>query len=313
MHATNSRTAWVSDWRNWPQGELERQYDARATVPDIAQELQAYREASAPMYQLTPCWRDVAYGSGPDETLDLFPVAGQPHAPLLVFIHGGYWRALHSQDSVFMAKQFTTHGVAVAALNYTLAPHAMLAHIIDQCQRAVAWLLKDASPYGATPQRAVLSGSSAGAHLAAMLLAPGWQAEHGVAPNALRGGVLLSGLYDLEPVQRCVPNTWLNLSVAQAQALSPQRHLPHPQVPLHVAVAEHDTDEFKRQSRDYAAACRAQGNAVTWQEAQERNHFNIVLDWMDAQSDLFVNTLDLLGFQRRHIASTISETSPKTS
>jgi arylformamidase len=303
----------VSDWRNWPQGELERQYDARATVPDIAQELQAYREASAPMYQLTPCWRDVAYGSGPDETLDLFPVAGQPHAPLLVFIHGGYWRALHSQDSVFMAKQFTTHGVAVAALNYTLAPHAMLAHIIDQCQRAVAWLLKDASPYGATPQRAVLSGSSAGAHLAAMLLAPGWQAEHGVAPNALRGGVLLSGLYDLEPVQRCVPNTWLNLSVAQAQALSPQRHLPHPQVPLHVAVAEHDTDEFKRQSRDYAAACRAQGNAVTWQEAQERNHFNIVLDWMDAQSDLFVNTLDLLGFQRRHIASTISETSPKTS
>jgi len=303
----------VSDWRNWPQGELERQYDARATVPDIAQELQAYREASAPMYQLTPCWRDVAYGSGPDETLDLFPVAGQPHAPLLVFIHGGYWRALHSQDSVFMAKQFTTHGVAVAALNYTLAPHAMLAHIIDQCQRAVAWLLKDASPYGATPQRAVLSGSSAGAHLAAMLLAPGWQAEHGVAHNALRGGVLLSGLYDLEPVQRCVPNTWLNLSVAQAQALSPQRHLPHPQVPLHVAVAEHDTDEFKRQSRDYAAACRAQGNAVTWQEAQERNHFNIVLDWMDAQSDLFVNTLDLLGFQRRHIASTISETSPKTS
>ena len=313
MHATNSRTAWVSDWRNWPQGELERQYDARATVPDIAQELQAYREASAPMYQLTPCWRDVAYGSGPDETLDLFPVAGQPHAPLLVFIHGGYWRALHSQDSVFMAKQFTTHGVAVAALNYTLAPHAMLAHIIDQCQRAVAWLLKDASPYGATPQRAVLSGSSAGAHLAAMLLAPGWQAEHGVAPNALRGGVLLSGLYDLEPVQRCVPNTWLNLSVAQAQALSPQRHLPHPQVPLHVAVAEHDTDEFKRQSRDYAAACRAQGNAVTWQEAQERNHFNIVLDWMDAQSDLFVNTLDLLGSQRRHIASTISETSSKTS
>ena len=303
----------MSDWRNWPQGELERQYDARATVPDIAQELQAYREASAPMYQLTPCWRDVAYGSGPDETLDLFPVAGQPHAPLLVFIHGGYWRALHSQDSVFMAKQFTTHGVAVAALNYTLAPHAMLAHIIDQCQRAVAWLLKDASPYGATPQRAVLSGSSAGAHLAAMLLAPGWQAEHGVAPNALRGGVLLSGLYDLEPVQRCVPNTWLNLSVAQAQALSPQRHLPHPQVPLHVAVAEHDTDEFKRQSRDYAAACRAQGNAVTWQEAQERNHFNIVLDWMDAQSDLFVNTLDLLGSQRRHIASTISETSSKTS
>ncbi len=284
----------MSDWRSWPQAELERQYDARATVPDIAVELIAYRDASSPMYQLTPCWRDVAYGNGPDETLDLFPVAGQPNAPLLVFIHGGYWRALHSQDSVFMAQQFTAHGVAVAALNYTLAPHATLAHIVGQCQRAVAWLLKDAAAYGIAPQRTVLCGSSAGAHLAALLLTPDWQAEHGVAPNALCGGVLLSGLYDLEPVQRCVPNTWLNLSVAQAQDLSPLHQLPKPQVPLYVAVAEHDTDEFKRQSRDYAAACGAQGNAVTWHEALARNHFNIVLDWMDAKSDLFVNTMGLM-------------------
>ena len=246
------------------------------------------------MYQLTPCVRDVAYGRGPDETLDLFPVAGQPNAPLLVFIHGGYWRALHSQDSVFMAQQFTAHGVAVASINYTLAPQATLAHIVDQCQRAVAWLLKDAAPHGVAPQRTVLSGSSAGAHLAAMLLAPDWQAEHGLAPHALCGGVLLSGLYDLEPVQRCVPNTWLKLSDADTLALSPMHHLPHPQVPLHVAVAEHDTDEFKRQSHDYAAACRAQGNAVTWHEAPQRNHFNIVLDWMDVQSALFQATIGLI-------------------
>lgn len=284
----------MSDWRSWPQAELERQYDARATVPDIARELQAYRDASAPMYQLTPCWRDVAYGSWPDETLDLFPVAGQPNAPLLVFIHGGYWRALTSQDSVFMAQQFTAQGVAVAAINYTLAPQATLAHIVGQCQRAVGWLLKDATAYGVAPQRTVLSGSSAGAHLAAMLLAPAWHAEHGLAPNALGGGVLLSGLYDLEPVQRCVPNTWLNLSVAQVQALSPMHHLPDPHLPLYVAVAEHDTDEFKRQSRHYAAACRAHGNPVTWHEAPERNHFNIVLDWMDAQSDLFQATMNLI-------------------
>jgi len=285
----------VSDWRNWPQAELERQYDARGTVPDIAAELLAYRATSAPMYKLKPCWRDVAYGPGADETLDLFPVPGQAHAPLLVFIHGGYWRALHSQDSVFMAQRFRSHGIAVAALNYTLAPAATLAHIVHQCQRAVAWLLKDAAPYGVAPARTVLAGSSAGAHLAALLLAPGWQADHGVAPNALHGGVLLSGLYDLTPVQRCVPNTWLNLSVAQAQALSPQNHLPDPRVPLYVAVAEHDTDEFKRQSRDYAAACRAQGNPVTWHEAAQRNHFNIVLDWMDGTSDLFQASLKLIG------------------
>jgi arylformamidase len=284
----------VSDWRTWPQAELERQYDARGTVPDIAVELKAYRDTSTPMYALTPCWRDVAYGNGPDETVDLFPVAGHPDAPLLVFIHGGYWRALHSQDSVFMAQQFTAHGVAVAAINYTLAPQATLAHIVAQCQRAVAWLLKDAAPHGIAPRRTVLAGSSAGAHLAAMLLAPAWQADSPLPPQSLQGGVLLSGLYDLEPVQRCVPNTWLKMSVQEAKDLSPMYQLPDPQVPLYVAVAERDTDEFKRQSRSFASACSAQGNRVTWHDAPQRNHFNIVLDWMDAQSHLFQSTMALL-------------------
>ena len=284
----------MSDWRTWPQADLERQYDARATVPDIAVELKAYRDASALMYALNPCWRDVAYGNGPDETVDLFPVAGHPDAPLLVFIHGGYWRALHSQDSVFMAQQFTSHGVAVAAINYTLAPQATLAHIVAQCQRAVAWLLKDAAPYGIAPKRTVLAGSSAGAHLAAMLLAPAWQTASNLPPQSLQGGVLLSGLYDLEPVQRCVPNTWLKMNVQEAKDLSPMHQLPDPRVPLYVAVAAQDTDEFKRQSSDFARTCSAQGNRVTWHDAPQRNHFNIVRDWMDAQSHLFQSTMTLL-------------------
>lgn len=284
----------MSDWRARAQADLEHQYDARATVPDIGIELKAYRDASLPMYDLSPCWRDVAYGSGPDETLDLFPVAGRPDAPLLVFIHGGYWRALHSQDSVFMAQQLTAQGVAVAAINYTLAPQATLAHIVGQCQRAVAWLLKDAASHGVAPKRTLLSGSSAGAHLAAMLLTPDWQAECGVPPQSLRGGVLLSGLYDLEPIQKCLPNTWLHMSVQESKDLSPIHHLPDPKLPLYVAVAEQDTDEFKRQSRDFAAACSAQGNPVTWHEARQRNHFNIVLDWTDPQSHLFQATMAMV-------------------
>jgi arylformamidase len=246
------------------------------------------------MYALTPCWRDVTYGSGPDETVDLFPVADHPDAPLLVFIHGGYWRALHSQDSVFMAQQFTSHGVAVAAINYTLAPQATLAQILNQCQRAVRWLLKDAAPYGIAPKRTVLAGSSAGAQLAAMLLAPAWQADHQLPPQSLHGGVLLSGLYDLEPVQRCVPNTWLKMSVQEAKDLSPMYRLPDARVPLYVTVAERDTDEFKRQSMAFAQACNAQGNRVRWHDAPQRNHFNIVFDWMDAQSHLFQSTMALL-------------------
>ncbi len=304
----------MSDWRTWPQAELERQYDARGTVPDIALELKAYRDASTPMYALTPCWRDVAYGPGPDETVDLFPLAGHPDAPLLVFIHGGYWRALHSQDSVFMAQQFTSHGVAVAAINYTLAPQATLAQILKQCQRAVAWLQKYATPYGIAPKRTVLAGSSAGAHLAAMLLSPDWHDEGQLPPKSLNGGVLLSGLYDLEPVQQCLPNTWLNLNVQEAKRLSPIAHLPDPRLPLYVAVAEQDTDEFKRQSSDYAAACHAQGNLVTWHTAPQRNHFDIVLDWMDPKSHLFQATMALLSEtpeQKIKRVSSIAPVQPK--
>ena len=127
-----------------------------------------------------------------------------------------------------------------------------------------------------------------------MLLAPAWQADSQLPPQSLQGGVLLSGLYDLEPVQRCVPNTWLNLSVEEAKTLSPIYQLPDRRVPLYVAVAEQDTDEFKRQSKVFASACSAQGNRVMWHEAAQRNHFNIVLDWMNPQSDLFQSSMALI-------------------
>jgi hypothetical protein len=95
-------------WRQFSQAELDTQYNARATVSDIEAELKAYRELSLPMYEQLHCLRAMPYGSHPDETLDLFPVPGQPDAPLFVFIHGGYWRALTTQDSVFMAQQLVS-------------------------------------------------------------------------------------------------------------------------------------------------------------------------------------------------------------
>ena len=138
--ATNSRKAWVSDWRKLAPEALEREYNARATVPDVDVALRAYREASTPMVEQLPHRRGLRYGPGTDETLDLFPVPGQPDAPLFLFIHGGYWRALCKEDSVFMAQNFTSLGVAVAALDYSLAPAAHLSLMVDQCRRAVTWL-----------------------------------------------------------------------------------------------------------------------------------------------------------------------------
>ena len=206
----------MSDWRKLDHKTLEREYNARATVPDVDAELRAYRAVSDEMYQRLPHRRGLRYGPGTDETLDLFPVPGQPDAPLFLFIHGGYWRALCKDDSVFMAQNFNNLGVAVAALDYSLA-------------------------LGADTRRMVVAGSSAGAHLAAMVLASGWQARLGVPDDTVRGGVLVSGLYDLAPLCHALPQSWLNLNESDVLALSPQHHLPERKLALHVVAAQRDT------------------------------------------------------------------------
>lgn len=276
----------MSDWQSLRTDQLEREYNARATVPDIDAELRAYRDASLPMYAALACRRDLAYGPSADERLDLFPVPGRPDAPVLLFIHGGYWRALSKADSVFMARTFVDQGVAVAAIDYSLAPAAHLGTMVAQCRRAVAWLHAYLRAQNAHGARIVVAGSSAGAHLAAMVLAAGWQDALGLPGDVVHGGVLVSGLYDLAPLRQTLPQAWLQLTAHDVLTLSPQHHLPAPARPLQVVVAGQDTGEFKRQSRDYALACERQGNAVNFQELAGRNHFNIILDWMQPGSAL---------------------------
>ena len=285
--------AGAQDWRRFSPEELARQYSPRGTVNNLDALLQDYRTQSQPMYDM-PHLRDVRYGPQADELLDLFPVPGRADAPLFVFIHGGYWRALGKQDSVFMARNFTAHGVAVAAVNYQLAPAARLSEIVAQCRRSLAWLYTHGPAHGIDVRRIVLGGSSAGAHLAAMLLAPGWQAAFGLPPDVVKAGVLVSGLYDLAPVQQTTPNDWLALDSAEAAALSPQSCLPDAGARLCIATAEKDTDEFKRQSLDYAAACTRQGCAVQYAEIAGRNHFDVIMDWMNPQALLTQSTWDLL-------------------
>jgi len=272
-------------WRRLGPQALAQAYNARATVPDVDTLLRAYRQSSTPMYAL-PHVRDIAYGPAPAERLDLFPVPGRRDAPLFVFVHGGYWRALDKEDSVFMARCFTERGVAVAAINYALAPAARLDAIVAQCRRALGWLYRHGAGHGIDTGRMVLGGSSAGAHLAAMMLSPTAQRALGLPPMVVRGAVLVSGLYDLEPVQATEPNAWLQLDVQDARALSPLHDLPDPGCRLSVAVADQDTGEFKRQSWLYARACAAQGNPVSVFDVAARNHFDIILDWTNPSSVL---------------------------
>jgi arylformamidase len=282
-------------YRYYDQAELERQLNARATVPDIMPILARYASESASMRARLPCRLSVPYGASEPERLDIFPAATGGPSPIFVFFHGGYWRLLDSADSCFMAECLTRAGACVVAVNYALAPHVTLREIVRQCRAAVAWVHKHAPNFGGDPARIHVSGSSAGGHLAAMLLAPSWESEFG-APNGLvAGATLLSGLYDLEPVRLGHPNEWLKLGAADVAALSPLLHLPERAVPVIVAYAPSETDEFKRQSEAYMAAAMARGCPVRFVPMPGTSHYDIVFGLADPENLLARMAIEVMG------------------
>jgi len=285
-------------WRAWTREELDRQYDARGTVPDIAPFLAAYARRTAEARAAVPgAAVGLRYGPSARERLDVYPPApGTPRpAPVLVFVHGGYWRLLSTDDSGFMAAALTRAGACVVAIDYELAPDAPMDRIVAQCRAALAWTVREVAAFGGDPHRVVLAGSSAGAHLAAAMAAPGWRADAGVPDGTVAGLVLLSGLYDLRPLVRAAPNAWLRLDEAAAVRNSPILTPPRPPVPVAAACAPTETAEFARQTAAYADACAAAGCPVERPDAPGTNHFDIVFHLDDPATPVGRATRRLLG------------------
>ena len=201
-----------------------------------------------------------------------------PGAPVFVFIHGGYWRALDAADSGFMAAAMAQAGVCTVAVNYTLAPLVSLDEIVRQCRAALDWVHRHIAQHGGDPARIHVGGSSAGAHLAAMLAIP---PEHRV-----QSLTLLSGLYDLTRIPETHVNAWMLLDAAGARRNSPLWQLPAAGTRIVGSYAPSDTVEFQRQSEVYFAACHAAGCAVTLVPAPGTNHFDLPFALADAASPL---------------------------
>ncbi len=274
---------------------LDLQYNARATVPDIAPMLSDYASLSAQARATLPCALNVAYGPHPDETLDIFPAQGKQPGPVLIYLHGGYWRLLSKDDSSFMAPTLTRAGMTVVAVNYSLAPAVTLDHIVDQTRRAVAWVHQHIEQHHGDRQRLVIAGSSAGGHLAGMVLARGWQENYGMDSTAIAGAVLLSGLYDLSPLVDTHINDWMHLSLEAARRNSPIFALPDHRPPILVSYGSNETAEFKRQSRDYLAAWQTGSGQAEYVDMPGTNHFDLVLQLNRLDSPLVKKLLKLLG------------------
>lgn len=269
-------------YRGFSAEELERQYTPSAMVGgDLTPFVEAYTRLSAKARRELPCREDLSYGEAPEQVLDFFPAA-TANAPLVLFVHGGYWQELSHKQSAPMAAHVVGAGHAFATLNYTLAPTARLDQMVGEVARALDWLARHGGALGCDTSRITLVGHSAGAHLAAMQLHRD-PAALGAAAGALEAVVLLSGVFDLRPIAQTGIDDVLKLTPAEVEGLSPQLLAPGSlspvRGPVHVLAAQNDTPEFIRQSRDYAGHLGAAGIDSSFRIVAARNHFDIILDW----------------------------------
>jgi arylformamidase len=274
-----------------------REYNARAMVPAHADHIARWGEDSRRVRHAEACLLDLPYGEAPGQNLDLFPVRSGVHGdvPLLVFIHGGYWRSLDKADFSFVAPPLTHAGATVAVINYRLVPKVPLEELVRDVLMAVTWCYLHAGHYGANPHRLYVAGHSAGGHLAAMMLAAQWPRWHGaLPPEVVRGGLAVSGLFDLEAVRHAsFINEDLKLDAARALALSPALMPPATHAPLITAVGGQESSEFRRQS-DFVAQ-RWRSVFLKDVPMPGHDHFSICSDFGNPHSPLVGAMLEMMG------------------
>jgi arylformamidase len=263
-------------WLDMDQKELDDAYDQTVYAPN--QPLLAARRkvASESVIKRFGPPERVAYGSSEVEKLDIYKTK-QANAPVNVYIHGGAWRNGTAKDFAFLAETFVNAGAHSVILDFTQVQDAggSLMPMIHQVRSAVAWVYKNAASFGGDPNRVYLTGHSSGAHLTGCTLVTDWQKEFGLPANIIKGGLMVSGMYDLKPVRLSKRSQYVSFTDEIEQALSSQRHLDRLNAPIIVAYGTQETPEFQRQGRDFAAAVNAAGKPVELIVGEGFNHFEM--------------------------------------
>ncbi len=274
----------------------DRMYNNRALVPEHAAHFAYWSETSAKVRAAQRCFQDVVYGRGLNETLDIFPSdQATDKAPVVVFIHGGYWRSLDKADHSFVAPAFTAQGAHVVVPNYALCPAVTVADITLQMVKCVAWVWRNIHRFGGDPTRITLVGHSAGVHLAAMLLACHWQTYAADLPAHLVTRALsISGLYELASVQ-AVPFLQDSLRLTDEDVLrNSPAWMPAPkQGTLYSVAGGIESDEFLRHNQLIQQAWGKTRVPVA-ESLPGLQHFSIVESMTQPGSRLHTLALELL-------------------
>ncbi|MBK1866633.1 alpha/beta hydrolase [Aestuariivirga sp. YIM B02566] len=259
-------------------GAAEEGYVFRHRYPEREAIYRSFADRSAETRAALLCRNDVAYGTHPRQRFDLFP--GTPHGPVLIFIHGGYWRSQAKESFSFVARPFVEQGCSVAIIGYPLLPDISFSALCESVRTGTAAALAAIEEMGLYPRFWALCGHSAGGHLAALLAATDWS-PHGPP----RGCLAISGIFDLEPLLTTSLGGMLGLDSAAAAAFSPLR-IDHCRGRLLAVVGSAETEAFQAQSRAYAAHWSAQGGEARLIQLKHRHHYDILCDFMQSRSEL---------------------------
>jgi len=273
---------------------LDQQFNNRARVPEHPAILEGWARDSELARERHSRRLDLAYGAAAGERLDIFPTHRRD-APVLVFIHGGWWRALDKRDHSFIAPSFAAEGAMVVMPNYALCPAVTIDTIALQMTRALAWVHRHAALYGGDPRRIVVAGHSAGGHLAAMLACCDWKRVGADLPaRLLTAAVSISGVFDMEMIRQTpFLHGDLRLTPASARRLSPL-HYPAPRTPLSAFVGGLESDAFLQQNDAIRLAWGARAVPVC-ERIDGAHHFSVLQRLADPRSRLHAHIRALLG------------------
>ena len=262
---------------DYDQGELDRAYDQAAYAANIDQ-VRKRRIANSKLARTRVGEPDrSAYGPTEIEKLDIYG-CGRAGAPIMMFIHGGAWKNGTASEHAFAAEMFVRSGAHFVVPDFTGVEEAggSLLTMADQVRRAIAWVYTNGANFGGDPRRLYVCGHSSGAHLTSCALTTDWQAGYNMPPDIIKGGICVSGMYELKPVRLSARSNYVKFDDKTEQELSAMRHIDRLKAPVIVAHGSAESPEFVRQNRDFAAAVKAAGKPVELILGEQYNHFELI-------------------------------------
>jgi arylformamidase len=258
------------------QVELDAAYDQSFYSPLRMDIIKRYAVNSEAVRHRVGNPQRVAYGTSEPEKLDIYRTKAA-NAPIFVFIHGGAWLGGSAHNYAFPAEMFVKAGAHYVALDFIAikAAGGDLGKMAEQVRRGIAWVYKNAASFGGDASKLYIGGHSSGGHLCGVALVTDWQKDFGMPADCIKGGLCMSGMYDMKPVRLSKRGQYVHFTDEMENAMSSQRHLDKLVAPVIATLGTNETPEFQRQNRDFAAALRAAGKPVQLVEAQHYNHFEM--------------------------------------